>query len=105
MQSPKSKRPHAPGEMPATDNNPVQRSGGQTGRQGSGMAKSKAHVPRHSATGPSGAGNVQSGYSAVSTSPSAPSQAGKPGYVDAPPEARKSPSGGNACSYPRGHKR
>ena len=81
IQSPKSKRPHAPGENPSSYDNPTEKLGGQTGQQGSSQAKSKAHVPAAGPAGHSGAGQgVKSGYSSVSTSQPAPSQAGSPGY-------------------------
>jgi hypothetical protein len=106
-QSPKSRRGHAPGETPAVDNNPVTKSGGsRPEHKASSLAKSKEHVPKKSATGWDGAGKgIQSGYASVPVHSPAPSQAGKPGYASDHPEASKNPSGGNACSYPRGGKR
>jgi len=79
MQSPKSRRPKAPGESPSSDGNPTEKSGGsRPGRHGSDQARSKAHVPKQGGTGH--AGGVQSGYSAVPTHAPTPSQAGRPGY-------------------------
>ena len=43
MQSPKSRRPKAPGESPSSDGNPTEKSGGsRPGRHGSDQARSKA---------------------------------------------------------------
>jgi hypothetical protein len=78
MQSPKSKRAKAPGEKPASDNNPVSNSGGtRPERHGSSLAKSKAHVPKRGGTA-GNAGGVQSGYSAVPVHSPAPHQGGGP---------------------------
>lgn len=82
MQSPKSKRPHGPGENPSSDNNPTEKSGGTHAKpHGSEQARSKAHVPRHSPVGHSGAGRGnEPRYGPVQTHSATPSQAGRPGY-------------------------
>ena len=83
MQSPKSKRAKAPCEATPSDGNPTEKSGGtHAERHGSEQAKSKAHVPKHSASGHSGAGR---GYTpqyaaTVPVHSETPSQAGRAGY-------------------------
>jgi len=80
MQSPKSKRGHAPGENPSSDDNPVTKSGGtHPERHASSLAASREHVPKKGGSA-GNAGGVQSGYSSVPVHSAAPSQAGRAGY-------------------------
>lgn len=81
IQSPKSQRPHAPGETPASDNLPENVKGGtQTARPGpagSGVPSVPAGLDRSPGKHQ---GNVDA-ESAVPTHPEAPSQAGGPGFA------------------------
>jgi hypothetical protein len=98
MQSPRSRRPHGPGEKPASDGNPQPKSGGNTGHESGSSGKSKAHVPKTSPYGHHGS-PVQSGPGSHPTTSPAPSQAGSPGYADSSEAKRK---GGTAHQFPRG---
>lgn len=79
MQSPKSSRPHAPGEKPSEDGNPYHESGGQTKPQG--PPARGPQVPDLNFGKAGHQGGVQSGERHVPTHPAAPDRAGSPGYV------------------------
>jgi hypothetical protein len=98
MQSPKSRRAHAPGEKPASDNNPQPRTGGVGPSQNTGRKTDK--VPTHSPQGHHGTPN-KADYSPVPTHQAQPPRDGKaPGYVtDKGDAARK---GGTTHRFPNG---
>ena len=81
MQSPKSQRAKAPGESPATDNNPEVTSGGTNPQSHASGSPTTPAVPaglQHH--GGKHQGNVEA-ESAVSVGSAAPSQGGGPGFA------------------------
>lgn len=100
MQSPKSKRPHAPGENPASDNNPESHTGGpNNARYASSQAGSKAHVP---ALSPSGHHGSPAGpmYHPREVTPASKLSSGGPGYAGESAEANR--KGGTSHQFSNG---
>ena len=99
MQSPKSKRSHAPGESPASDNNPIKNVGSPQGgtqpkQSGGSTVKSRAN--------PKGSGNDKGGpmYHSRSAGASQAFSGGKAGYAGDSPDAQR--KGGTSTQFPNG---
>lgn len=87
MQSPLSKRSKAPGENPASDNNPYSEQGGKVAQQG--PAARGPQVPSLDFAGQGHKGGVQAGPPSSSTSRPAPIPSGRAGYAERSEDASR----------------
>ena len=90
-QSPKSQRPKAPGETPASDSNVVEKKGGQSAANHAPSGSGKPKVPNLNFSGgrSPGQGTVKADPSPVSTTSAAPHQGGGPGFAGGGDQDRK----------------
>jgi hypothetical protein len=99
MQSPKSRRGHAPGESPENDNNPVKTSGGP-GTRNETRGKKTGKVPTLSSTGSHGPHGTPRSEK-LSTTKACDLRHGRAGYVD-PMSGDAARKGGNPHRFPNG---
>lgn len=93
MQSPKSKRPSAPGETPHGGGNSETKNGGHI-VESQGVASAHKSRTNPGATGSGFGGSIMSEVGPTPTGPVTPSQGGGPGFASFKEPAKKSHVGG-----------